>query len=114
MELTCDRVCEVLWPLDRPRCHVPEEEAARDHLTRCDRCRAFFVRDAEISRLLSRIADVLEIKPTPDLRVRSGQTPPRQEADGQPGQSLEEEEQEAELEGALQKRPPAHSCGRDP
>lgn len=67
MESTCDRVREVLWPLDRPRRHVPEEEAARDHLTRCDDCRAFFLRDAEISRILCRIADGLEIKPTPGL-----------------------------------------------
>lgn len=69
MELTCDRVREVLWPLERPRSHVPEEEAARDHLTRCDDCRVFFLRDAEISSILCRIADGLEIEPTPGLRV---------------------------------------------
>ena len=69
MGLTCERVREVLWPLDRPRRHVQEEQAARDHLTRCDDCRAFFLRDAEVSRLLRRIADGLEIKATPGLRV---------------------------------------------
>jgi len=69
MGLTCERVREVLWPLDRPRRHVPEEEAARDHLTRCDDCRAFFLRDAEVSRMLRRIGVGLEIEPTSGLRV---------------------------------------------
>jgi len=69
MHLNCERVREVLWPLDRPRNHVPEEEAARDHLTRCDGCRGFFMRDAEIARLLRRLGDGLAVAPTPDLRL---------------------------------------------
>lgn len=69
MGLTCERVREVLWPLDRPRRHLPEEEAARNHLPRCEDCRAFFLRDAEMSRRLRRIADGLEIKPTPGLQA---------------------------------------------
>ncbi len=69
MELRCERVREILWPLDRPRSHVPDEEAARDHLTRCDDCRAFFLRDAEVSRLLHRLGEGMEIEPTPGLRL---------------------------------------------
>lgn len=69
MELRCERVREILWPLDRPRSHVPDEEAAKDHLTRCDDCRAFFLRDAEISRLLHRLGEGMEIEPTPGLRL---------------------------------------------
>jgi len=68
MGLTCERVREVLWPLDRPRRHVPEEEAARNHLARCHDCRVFFLVDAEISRILCRIADGLEIEPSQGLR----------------------------------------------
>ena len=69
MDLTCERVREVLWPLDRPRSHVPDEEAAREHLTRCDACRAFFLRDTEIARLLSRLGDGISVPPSPNLRL---------------------------------------------
>jgi len=69
MDLTCERVREVLWPLDRPRSHVPEEEAARDHLPSCDRCRAFFLHNAEISRMLRRLGEGMEIRPNPGLRL---------------------------------------------
>lgn len=69
MDLTCERVREVLWPLDRPRSHVPEEEAARDHLSACDGCRAFFLRDAEIASMLHRLGEGMEIRPTPGLRL---------------------------------------------
>jgi len=69
MDLTCERVREVLWPLDRPRSHVPEEEAARDHLPSCDSCRAFFLHDAEISRMLRRLGEGMKIRPNPGLRL---------------------------------------------
>ena len=69
MELTCERVREVLWPLNRPRSHVPEEEAARAHLSGCDGCRGFFMRDAEITRLLHRLGDGLAMAPAPGLRL---------------------------------------------
>jgi len=69
MDLTCERVREVLWPLDRPRSHVPEEEAARDHLTGCNRCRSFFLRDAEIARMLNRLGEGMELRPNPGLRL---------------------------------------------
>jgi len=69
MVLTCDRVREILWPLDRPRSHVPEEEAARAHLTGCSGCCAFFLRDAEISRILRRLGEGAEITATPGLRL---------------------------------------------
>jgi hypothetical protein len=69
MHLTCERVREVLWPLDRPRSHVPEEEAARAHLTRCAGCRTFFLRDAEIARILRRIGQRAEVAAAPGLRL---------------------------------------------
>lgn len=69
MKLSCERVREVLWPLDRPRRHVPDEEYARDHLTRCDACRGFFLRDAEVARLLRRIGEGIAVTPTPGLRM---------------------------------------------
>jgi len=69
MELTCERVREVLWPLDRPRSHVPEEEAARDHLSKCDRCRGFFLRDAEVARILRQLGEGVAVTPTPGLRL---------------------------------------------
>ena len=69
MVLTCDRVREILWPLDRPRSHVPEEEAAREHLTGCFSCRVFFLRDAEISRMLRRLGEGAEITATSGLRL---------------------------------------------
>jgi hypothetical protein len=69
MDLTCERVREVLWPLDRPRSHVPEEEAARDHLTLCSHCRSFFLRDAEIARLLRGLGTEVSVRPSLNLRL---------------------------------------------
>ncbi|MEE8572264.1 MAG: hypothetical protein V3T20_03295 [Gemmatimonadota bacterium] len=69
MKLTCERTREVLWPLDRPRNHLPEEEAARSHLTRCHHCRAFFLRDAELARLLRRVGEGIAVAPTTGLRM---------------------------------------------
>ncbi|MFQ5746924.1 MAG: hypothetical protein ACE5HF_06850 [Gemmatimonadota bacterium] len=54
MTLSCARARELLWPLNRPRGHVPEEEEAKAHVAGCDACRAFFQRDAELDRLLAR------------------------------------------------------------
>ncbi len=61
MKLHCERVREVLWPLDRPRSHHPEEEAARVHLSTCDDCRTFFLRDALLASILRRIGAGLEV-----------------------------------------------------
>lgn len=69
MKLTCERTREVLWPLDRPRNHLPEEEAARSHLTGCRECRAFFLRDAELAQLLHRVGEGIAVAPTPGLRM---------------------------------------------
>jgi len=69
MRLTCERTREVLWPLDRPRNHLLEEEAARSHLTRCDECRAFFLRDAELAQLLRRVSEGIAVASTPGLRM---------------------------------------------
>lgn len=69
MKLTCDRVREVLWPLDRPRSHLPEEEAARTHLAACDDCRAFFLRDAKLAGMLRRIGDGLAVPASNRLRA---------------------------------------------
>jgi anti-sigma factor RsiW len=69
MDLTCDRVREVLWPLDRPRSHVPDEEAARAHLTSCPRCQTFFLRDAEIARLLRGVGEGLDVTSRSGLRL---------------------------------------------
>ncbi|MGH7539897.1 MAG: hypothetical protein ACRELC_02755 [Gemmatimonadota bacterium] len=48
----CDRVRELLWPLDAPRAWVEGEEGARAHLEACPECQAFFERDAVIGRIL--------------------------------------------------------------
>ncbi len=69
MKLTCERTREVLWPLDRPRNHLPEEEAARSHLTQCHECRAFFLRDAELAQLLRRVGEGIAVAPTSGLRM---------------------------------------------
>lgn len=64
----CDRVRELLWPLDGPRACVEGEEDARAHLDACAACREFFRRDAAIGRALrgERI-----VQPAPrDLRER--------------------------------------------
>ena len=64
----CDRIREILWPLDRPREVVEGEAEARAHLEECDDCRAFFERDAMISEVL-RARGVAESAP-PDVRER--------------------------------------------
>ena len=69
MKLSCERTREVLWPLDRPRNHLPEEEAARSHLTLCHECRAFFLRDAELAQLLRRVGEGIAVTPTSGLRM---------------------------------------------
>jgi hypothetical protein len=69
MMLSCERVRAVLWPLDRPRNHLPEEEAARNHLATCGGCRAFFLRDAELSRILKRIGEGVAVSPSLGLHV---------------------------------------------
>lgn len=48
----CDRIRELLWPLDAPRPCVDGEEEARAHLDACADCREFFRRDAAIGRVL--------------------------------------------------------------
>jgi anti-sigma factor RsiW len=58
----------MLWPLDRPRVHVEGEAAAQEHLRVCSACRAFFERDAALTRVLQR-AD-FETKAPLQLRER--------------------------------------------
>lgn len=48
----CDRVRQVLWPLDAPRACVEGEEEARAHLESCPACREFFELDAAVGRAL--------------------------------------------------------------
>jgi len=48
----CNEIRELLWPLDRPREVVIGEAEAREHLEECERCSAFFERDAMISDVL--------------------------------------------------------------
>ncbi|MDH3732348.1 MAG: hypothetical protein OEU54_02395 [Gemmatimonadota bacterium] len=64
----CDEVRETLWPLDRPRGVVAGEAEARSHLDECPACRAFFERDAMISRALKSYD--LEAPAPSDLRSR--------------------------------------------
>jgi len=68
MTLSCEQVRELLWPLNRPRGHVPQEEEARTHLAGCEPCRTFFKRDAELDRLLAR--QRLAAQAPPELRER--------------------------------------------
>ncbi len=68
MEWTCARARELLWPLDRPRRHGLEEEQARGHVAGCPACRAFFIRDAGVARLLRDLGDGLEVSTPSTLR----------------------------------------------
>ena len=65
---SCEEARAVLWPLDRPREVREGERAARAHLDECSACRAFFERDASISRALR--AHDLETRPPDALRER--------------------------------------------
>jgi anti-sigma factor RsiW len=65
---SCDEVREMLWPLDRPRGVLEGEEEARVHLDSCSACRAFFERDASITRALR--AHDLEARPPEEFRAR--------------------------------------------
>jgi hypothetical protein len=69
MNLSCERVRDVLWPLDRPRSYRPEEEMAREHVADCRECRAFFLRDAKLTQLLRRIGNGIDVPPSPRLRA---------------------------------------------
>lgn len=52
--LSCEQARRFLWPLDRPREFVPEEEEAHVHLRRCDACRSYFAAAAQLRGVLSR------------------------------------------------------------
>ena len=52
--LSCEDARRALWPLDRPREFVADEEDARVHLKACDACRSFFSADAKLRGILSR------------------------------------------------------------
>ena len=48
---------------------MPEEEAARQHVSGCPGCRAFFVRDAGVARLLRRLGAGMEVSAPHGLRL---------------------------------------------
>ncbi|MDX1395367.1 MAG: hypothetical protein R3195_13345 [Gemmatimonadota bacterium] len=50
---SCDETRRTLWPLDRPREAAEDEAEAREHLDACPACRAFFARDAAVSRAIA-------------------------------------------------------------
>lgn len=50
----CEKVREILWPLDSPREWRDGETAARRHLETCEACAEFFRRDAAVGRMLRR------------------------------------------------------------
>lgn len=52
--LSCEQARRTLWPLDRPREFVANEEDARAHMRGCDACRSFFAADVELSGVLAR------------------------------------------------------------
>lgn len=64
----CEKARERLWPLGEPRDAAGEEAEARAHLEGCADCRAFFARDAILTRVLRR--QDLEVSAPPGLRAR--------------------------------------------
>lgn len=73
-----DKAIEILWPLDQPREHTPEVEAALRLLEEDAAVRAFFQRDAALAERLARTDLSDEAPPALVERIRAAMAEPAQ------------------------------------